>query len=100
MHFCDQQMKELTHENLNPFLGVCFNGSKIYILSAYCQRGSLQDILNQDEVKLDWMFKGSLIQDLVHVCMFIIIIVILSLKLFASSELMIQHYTSVPPKRR
>ena len=60
-------MKDLNHENLNTFIGVCFHGPTIYVLTVYCSRGSLEDILEQDEIKLDWMFKTSLIQDLTNV---------------------------------
>lgn len=37
----------------------------------YCSRGSLQDVLVQDEIKLDWSFRLSLLTDLVRVSFFI-----------------------------
>lgn len=33
----------------------------------HCSRGSLHDVLKKCEVKLDWMFKLSLLTDLVRV---------------------------------
>jgi len=36
-------------------------------VSEYCSRGSLQDVLVQDEIKLDWSFRLSLLTDLVRV---------------------------------
>ena len=61
------QLKDMSHENVNSFMGACIQPSEVYILTLYCSKGSLQDILEQDEIKLDWMFKCSLINDLVNV---------------------------------
>jgi len=36
-------------------------------VSEYCSRGSLEDVLVQDEIKLDWSFRLSLLTDLVRV---------------------------------
>lgn len=33
----------------------------------YCSRGSLQDVLIMDDIKLDWSFRLSLLTDLVRV---------------------------------
>lgn len=33
----------------------------------YCSRGSLHEILQQNDIKLDWAFKLSLLTDLVRV---------------------------------
>ena len=33
----------------------------------YCSRGSLRDILNSDDLQLDWAFKESLLMDLIKV---------------------------------
>lgn len=35
----------------------------------YCSRGSLQDVLIMDDIKLDWSFRLSLLTDLVRVRM-------------------------------
>lgn len=37
------------------------------ILTEYCPKGSLQDVLENDQIKLDWIFKFSLIQDICRV---------------------------------
>lgn len=59
-------MKDLTHDNLVKFYGACFDGPN-FILSEYCQRGSLQEVLEgqSSSLKLDWAFRLSLIMDLV-----------------------------------
>ncbi|ERL91273.1 hypothetical protein D910_08607, partial [Dendroctonus ponderosae] len=36
------------------------------LVSEYCSRGSLQDVLQQDDIKLDWSFRLSLLTDLVR----------------------------------
>lgn len=38
------------------------------VVSEHCARGSLQDLLAQRDIKLDWMFKSSLLLDLIKVC--------------------------------
>lgn len=61
------QMKDMRHENVNPFLGFFHDCGVFAIVTEYCSRGSLEDLLLNDDVKLDWMFKSSLILDLIKV---------------------------------
>ena len=97
------QIRELSHENINPFIGACIDPPNICIITTYCPKGSLevsrrnhmicpfkfhffflvgfvcfrsntlldvsffQDILENDDIHLDWMFKVSLINDIVNV---------------------------------
>ena len=61
------QMRELSHENVNGFVGFCADSPNICILTRYCSKGSLRDILENDAIKLDMMFKASLLFDLVSV---------------------------------
>ncbi|XP_021333059.1 retinal guanylyl cyclase 2 isoform X1 [Danio rerio] len=58
-------MKDLRHENINPFLGFFHDCGVFAIVTEFCSRGSLEDLLVNDDVKLDWMFKSSLILDLI-----------------------------------
>ncbi|XP_072402724.1 atrial natriuretic peptide receptor 1 isoform X1 [Diabrotica undecimpunctata] len=58
-------MKDLSHDNLVKFFGACLDIPN-FILNEYCARGSLQDILENEEVQLDWTFRISLIMDLVR----------------------------------
>lgn len=57
-------LRELQHENLNPFIGVSLEPGDSYILMKYCSKGSLQDVLENDDIKLDNMFKMSFLMDL------------------------------------
>ena len=60
-------MKEFSHENVNAFVGLCADPPNICILTKYCSKGSLRDVLENDAIKLDIMFKSSLLYDLVSV---------------------------------
>ncbi|CAL8372805.1 unnamed protein product [Gadus morhua 'NCC'] len=59
------KMKDLRNENVNPFLGFFCDCSMFAVVTEHCSRGSLQDLLGNDDVKLDWMFKSSLLLDLI-----------------------------------
>ncbi|CAD5124701.1 DgyrCDS12964 [Dimorphilus gyrociliatus] len=59
-----KQMKEMNHGNINSFVGLSFENNKAHILWTYCSKGSLQDILENDDIALDNLFKKSLISDL------------------------------------
>lgn len=61
------QMKDMRHENINPFLGFFHDCGVFAIVTEFCSRGSLEDLLLNDDVKLDWMFKSSLLLDLIKV---------------------------------
>lgn len=60
-------MKDLRNENVNPFLGFFLDCSMFAVVTEHCSRGSLQDLLRNEDVKLDWMFKSSLLLDLIKV---------------------------------
>ncbi|XP_066588418.1 retinal guanylyl cyclase 2-like [Prorops nasuta] len=56
----------LRHENLNPLIGCLTEPTRPCLVSEFCSRGSLEDVLVQDEIKLDWSFRLSLLTDLVR----------------------------------
>uniref|UniRef100_A0A8C4Y5Z2 Guanylate cyclase n=1 Tax=Gopherus evgoodei TaxID=1825980 RepID=A0A8C4Y5Z2_9SAUR len=64
------QMRELRHENLVAFFGICTEIPNICIITEYCKKGSLKDILNSD-IELDWVFKLSLAYDIVNGMLFL-----------------------------
>ncbi|XP_016532262.1 retinal guanylyl cyclase 2 isoform X2 [Poecilia formosa] len=59
------KMKDLRNENVNPFLGFFLDCFMFAVVTEHCSRGSLQDLLKNEDVKLDWMFKSSLLLDLI-----------------------------------
>ncbi|XP_046971837.1 atrial natriuretic peptide receptor 1 isoform X2 [Vanessa cardui] len=60
-----KKMKDLEHDHLARFYGACVDPPHCCLLTEYCPKGSLQDILENDTIKLDWMFKVSLMHDIV-----------------------------------
>ncbi|XP_072029843.1 speract receptor-like isoform X2 [Amphiura filiformis] len=58
-------MRDISHPNLCPFVGACADPPNVCIITEYCPRGSLQDILENDDIKLDDMFIASLVTDIV-----------------------------------
>lgn len=61
------KMKDLQHDHLVRFIGACIDPPHCCLLTEYCSRGSLQDILENEELNLDWAFRYSLMQDIVKV---------------------------------
>ncbi|GFY69419.1 atrial natriuretic peptide receptor 2 [Trichonephila inaurata madagascariensis] len=62
-----KRMKDLQHEHIVRFVGCCVDPPHCCLVTEYCQKGSLQDILENEEIKLDWMFRFSLMHDVVKV---------------------------------
>uniref|UniRef100_A0A6Q2Y9T8 Guanylate cyclase n=1 Tax=Esox lucius TaxID=8010 RepID=A0A6Q2Y9T8_ESOLU len=58
-------IKDIRHENVNLFLGFFLDYGVLGIVTEYCSRNSLHDLLRNSDVKLDWMFKSSLLLDLI-----------------------------------
>ena len=42
------QVRDLSHQNLNPFVGVCITSPNICIVSQFCHRGSLEVSIKHD----------------------------------------------------
>ncbi|XP_049817184.1 atrial natriuretic peptide receptor 1 [Aethina tumida] len=60
-----KQVRDVTHENTVRFLGACIECPTVIILTEYCPKGSLKDVLENDAIHLDWNFRMSLINDIV-----------------------------------
>ncbi|XP_068115012.1 guanylate cyclase 2G-like [Hyperolius riggenbachi] len=59
-------IREMKHENLITFFGVCIAPPNVCIVSQYCKKGSLKDVLHNNDVDLDWVFKLSFAHDIVN----------------------------------
>ncbi|XP_077868224.1 atrial natriuretic peptide receptor 2-like, partial [Saccoglossus kowalevskii] len=58
-------MRDVQHDHVTRFIGACTDPPNICVMTEYCPKGSLQDILENDSIKLDWMFRYSLVYDIV-----------------------------------
>ncbi|KAI8122202.1 Receptor-type guanylate cyclase Gyc76C [Lucilia cuprina] len=54
------------HDNICAFIGACTDPPNICIITEYCTRGSLKDILENEDVKLDNMFIASMVADIIR----------------------------------
>ncbi|XP_035776449.1 atrial natriuretic peptide receptor 1-like isoform X2 [Anopheles albimanus] len=62
-----KQARDVSHENTVRFVGACIDLPRptILILTEYCPKGSLKDVLENEAIQLDWNFRMSLIHDMV-----------------------------------
>ncbi|KAM9836766.1 retinal guanylyl cyclase 2-like [Aulostomus maculatus] len=58
-------LREMRHENLNLYLGLFLDSGIFALVVEHCPRGSLADLLADSNMRLDWMFKSSLLMDLI-----------------------------------
>ncbi|XP_012861642.1 guanylate cyclase D-like [Echinops telfairi] len=61
-----QQMRELRHENVAACLGFFVARGVSALVLEHCSRGSLEDLLQNEALRLDWTFKSSLLLDLIR----------------------------------
>ncbi|XP_067094422.1 atrial natriuretic peptide receptor 1 [Osmerus mordax] len=60
-----KHIRDVQNEHLTRFIGACIDPPNMCIIMEYCPRGSLQDIMENESITLDWMFRYSLINDIV-----------------------------------
>lgn len=60
-------LRELRHDNINSFVGACIEPMRTLLVTDYCAKGSLYDIIENEDIKLDDLFIASLIHDLIKV---------------------------------
>ncbi|XP_016974590.1 receptor-type guanylate cyclase Gyc76C isoform X2 [Drosophila rhopaloa] len=58
-------LRELRHDNINSFIGASVEPTRILLVTDYCAKGSLYDIIENEDIKLDDLFIASLIHDLI-----------------------------------
>ncbi|GAB0098027.1 Guanylate cyclase [Sergentomyia squamirostris] len=59
-------IRDLRHDNICAFIGACTDSPNICIITEYCNRGSLKDVLENEDVKLDNMFTASMVADIIR----------------------------------
>ncbi|XP_046556710.1 uncharacterized protein LOC124265901 [Haliotis rubra] len=57
-------MKEVRHNNILTFVGACFDAPHVCILTEVAPKGSLEDLLSNESVKLGWDFRCSILKDI------------------------------------
>ena len=55
-------MRDLRHHNIVNFVGCCVEAPNVAVLMELAPKGSLDDLLTNEAVKLDWNFKYSLLK--------------------------------------
>ncbi|KAH9283371.1 Atrial natriuretic peptide receptor 1 [Echinococcus granulosus] len=58
------RVKDLNYDHICHFVGACIEPQHLCLVYEYCPKGSLKDVLEDEQIKLDWMFKFSLMQDI------------------------------------
>ncbi|KAK1174966.1 atrial natriuretic peptide receptor 1-like [Acipenser oxyrinchus oxyrinchus] len=59
-----KQVRELDHPNLCKFFGGCIEVPNVAIVTEYCPKGSLNDVLLNEEIPLNWGFRFSFATDI------------------------------------
>ncbi len=59
-----KEIRELAHDNVNPFIGICTETPNVCFLMLYASRGSIQSIIADDNISLSRDFKVSFILDI------------------------------------
>ncbi|KAI1702239.1 adenylate and guanylate cyclase catalytic domain-containing protein [Ditylenchus destructor] len=57
-------MRQLDHSSLNKFLGLCHNSVQYLSLWAYCERGTLSEVIEQYATNLDGFILTAMIRDI------------------------------------
>ncbi|XP_043402184.1 atrial natriuretic peptide receptor 2 [Chelonia mydas] len=61
-----KQVRELDHPNLCKFIGGCTEMPNVVIVTEYCPKGSLSDVLLNEDIPLNWGFRFSFAGDIAH----------------------------------
>ncbi|GAU94571.1 hypothetical protein RvY_06317-3 [Ramazzottius varieornatus] len=64
-------LKQMVHEHIARFHGLCQDPVHPCIVTECCAKGSLTDLLENEAITLDWPFKFSLLNDIVKGLIFV-----------------------------
>ncbi|XP_059832286.1 atrial natriuretic peptide receptor 1-like [Hypanus sabinus] len=59
-----KHIRELDHPNLCKFIGGCTELPNVAIITEYCPKGSLNDVLLNEDIPLNWGFRFSFATDI------------------------------------
>ncbi|KAK3101586.1 hypothetical protein FSP39_004669 [Pinctada imbricata] len=59
-----KQTTELKHSNLVTLYGICTDADMARVVWEYCPKGSVKDVIDHEDIKLDTMFKLSIANDI------------------------------------
>ncbi|NXI72034.1 ANPRA protein, partial [Anseranas semipalmata] len=59
-----KEVRELDHPNLCKFIGGCIEVPNVAIVTEYCPKGSLSDVLLNEDIPLNWGFRFSFATDI------------------------------------
>ncbi|GAU92593.1 hypothetical protein RvY_04652-4 [Ramazzottius varieornatus] len=59
-------LRDINHDNVNRFVGLCTEAGNESIIAEYCSKGSLGNLLDNDAVNLDETFRFSLMNDIIQ----------------------------------
>lgn len=57
----------MKQDNVCGLVGAYLDDNSVTLVTEYCHRGSLEDILENEDIKLDELFVASLTHDLLRV---------------------------------
>ncbi|XDV22230.1 hypothetical protein PO909_027173 [Leuciscus waleckii] len=59
-----KEVRELDHPNLSKFIGGCIEVPFVSIITEYCPKGSLADVLLNEDIPINWGFRLSFATDI------------------------------------
>lgn len=61
----------MRHPNIVTFMGANYNGTDLYIVTEFVQRGALRGVLKKPEIPLSWQLRGRIALDIACASMYL-----------------------------
>ena len=59
-----RDLRKARHPNIVAFIGACVDAPNIFVVNELASKGSLEDILSNADINLDWTFRYSILKDI------------------------------------